>query len=137
MLTAAALAREADFFSIGTNDLVGYVMACDRGSPQVSGLYSPMQPAVLHALREVIRLGRERNIPVSLCGEAAADPRLTPLLISFGLSGFSVAAASVLAVRAAVARWTKGAADQVAEAALAMGTEAEVQAYLRQVAVEA
>ena len=137
VLTAAALAREADFFSIGTNDLVGYVMACDRGSPQVSGLYSPMQPAVLHALREVIRLGRERNIPVSLCGEAAADPRLTPLLISFGLSGFSVAAASVLAVRAAVARWTKGAADQVAEAALAMGTEAEVQAYLRQVAVEA
>ncbi len=137
VLSAAALAREADFFSIGTNDLVGYVMACDRGSPQVSGLYSPMQPAVLHALREVVRLGRERGIPVGLCGEAAADLRLTPLLISFGLTGFSVSAASVLAVRAAVARWTKAEADQVARAALALGTEAEVRAYLGQAAGEA
>lgn len=131
VLMAGKLAQEADFFSIGTNDLVGYVMACDRGSSRVASLYSPFQPAVIHALREVIRQGREHGIPVGICGEAAADPKLIPLLISFGLTSFSVSVASVLTVRAAIARWTKAEADEIAAKVLEMGTEAEIREFLK------
>lgn len=131
VLIAGDLAQEAEFFSIGTNDLVGYVMACDRGSPLVAPLYSSLQPAVIHALREVIRQGREHGIPVSMCGEAAADPKMIPLLISFGLTGFSVSASSVLAVRAAVARWTKAEADEIAGKVLGMNTETKIREFLK------
>ena len=130
---ADLLAQEADFFSIGTNDLTGYTMAADRGNGDVSYLYSPLQPSVLRMIRRIIRCGREKGIDVGMCGEAAANPMMIPLLISFGLTEFSVSAPSVLRVRKNISKWTKAEADAVAEKVMAMATEAEVTAYLASV----
>ncbi len=123
---AAHLAAVADFFSIGTNDLTGYLMACDRGNPRVAGLHSALQPAVLWCLRHIIRCGAGAGIPVSICGEAAADPRLIPLLMAFGVSSFSVSAAMVVQVRGAISRWSRAETKQLAVQALGLATEGEV-----------
>ncbi len=72
----------SDFFSIGTNDLVQYTMAADRGNPKVGYLNRPMHPAVLRSVRHIIACGKKAGIPVGMCGEAAADPLLTPLLLA-------------------------------------------------------
>ena len=130
---ADLLAKEADFFSIGTNDLTGYTMAADRGNGDVSYLYSPFQPSVLRMIRRIIKNARENNIPVGMCGEAAANPMMIPLLISFGLTEFSVSAPSVLRVRKNISKWTKAEADAVAEKVMAMTTEAEITEYLNTV----
>lgn len=98
-LTAAELAKEADFFSIGTNDLTGYVMAVDRGNQAVARLYDPMQPAVLSAIEMTIKAAKAAGIPVGMCGEGAADPRLIPYLLAWGLDEFSVSASSILKTR--------------------------------------
>ena len=130
---ADLLAEEADFFSIGTNDLTGYTMAADRGNSDVSYLYSPLQPSVLRMIRRIIKCGRAKEISVGMCGEAAANPMMIPLLISFGLTEFSVSAPSVLNVRKNISKWTKAEADAVAEKVMAMTTEEEVAAYLKTV----
>lgn len=130
---ADLLAKEADFFSIGTNDLTGYTMACDRGNSDVSYLYSPFQPSVLRMIRRIIECGRAEGIPVGMCGEAAANPMMIPLLMSFGLTEFSVSSVSVLKVRKNIAKWTKAEADAVAEKVMAMTTEKEVTDYLTSV----
>ncbi len=127
---ADVLAPEADFFSIGTNDLTGYTMSCDRGNADVAYLYSVLQPGVLRLIRRTIQCGRENGIPVGMCGEAAANPQLIPLLISFGLTEFSVSAPSVLKVRKCISKWSKTEADKIAEKVMAMKTEEEIAAYL-------
>ncbi len=127
---ADLLAKEADFFSIGTNDLTGYTMACDRGNSDVSYLYSPFQPSVLRMIKSIIENGRKNNIPVGMCGEAAANPMMIPLLMSFGLTEFSVSSVSVLKVRKNISKWTKAEADAVAEKVMAMETEKEITEYL-------
>lgn len=128
---ADLLAKEADFFSIGTNDLTGYTMACDRGNSDVSYLYSPLQPSVLRLIKNIIECGVKNNIPVGMCGEAAANPMMVPLLISFGLTEFSVSAPSVLKVRKTISQWTKQEADKVAEKVMTFATEQEVTDYLK------
>ncbi len=130
---ADLLAKEADFFSIGTNDLTGYTMAADRGNSDVSYLYSPLQPSVLRMIRRIIKCANAEGIPVGMCGEAAASPEMIPLLISFGLTEFSVSAPSVLKVRKNISKWTKAEADEIAGKVMAMTTEAEVKAYLETV----
>ena len=130
---ADLLAKEADFFSIGTNDLTGYIMAADRGNSEVTYLCSPLQPGVLRAIKRIIDCGVAEGIPVGMCGEAAADPLMTPLLMSFGLTEFSVSAPSVLKVRKNIFKWTKAEADAVAEKVMAMATEAEIREYLETV----
>lgn len=130
---ADLLAKEADFFSIGTNDLTGYTMACDRGNSDVSYLYSPLQPSVLRMIKNIIECGIKNNIPVGICGEAAANPMMIPLLISFGLTEFSVSAPSVLKVRKTISQWTKQEADKVAEKVMTFATEQEVRDYLKAV----
>lgn len=130
---ADLLAKEADFFSIGTNDLTGYTMACDRGNSDVSYLYSPLQPSVLRMIKNIIECGIKNNIPVGMCGEAAANPMMIPLLISFGLTEFSVSAPSVLRVRKTISQWTKQEADKVAEKVMTFATEQEVRDYLKAV----
>ena len=133
-LMADVFAKEADFFSIGTNDLTGYTMAVDRGNPDVAYLYSTYNPAVLRSIEWVIKAGKAEGTMVGMCGEAAADPLLTPLLLSFGLDEFSVSATSILATRKTISLWTMEEADAVAKKAMSMATEAEVQAYLKSVA---
>lgn len=127
---ADLLAKEADFFSIGTNDLTGYTMACDRGNSDVSYLYSPLQPSVLRLIKNIIECGVKNGIPVGMCGEAAANPQMIPLLISFGLTEFSVSAPSVLKVRKAISSWTKQKADEITATVMSLATEREISDYL-------
>lgn len=130
---ADILAKEADFFSIGTNDLTGYTMACDRGNNDVSYLYSPFQPGVLRLIKYIIESGRKNNIPVGMCGEAAANEMMIPLLISFGLTEFSVSAPSVLKVRKTISKWSKDEADKVTEKVMTLSTQAEIEHYFKTV----
>jgi len=132
-LTADLLAKEAAFFSIGTNDLTQYTMAVDRGNAKVENLYKTMHPAVLRSIRSVIHAAREAGIPVGMCGEAAADPALIPLLLSFGLNELSVNSASILRTRKIVSLWKHEEAEQVEQAAMALDTAQEVEAYMASV----
>ncbi len=132
-IIADMLAKEADFFSIGTNDLTGYTMACDRGNNDVSYLYSPLQPSVLRMIKRTIECGVRNGISVGMCGEAAANKLMIPLLISFGLTEFSVSAPSVLNVRKIISAWTKEDADKVATKVLEMSTQQEIVEYLKSV----
>ncbi|MDY3845552.1 MAG: phosphoenolpyruvate--protein phosphotransferase [Eubacteriales bacterium] len=125
-ILADVLAKEADFFSIGTNDLTGYTMAVDRGNADVAYLYSAFSPAVLRMIRHIISEGKKAGIPVGMCGEAAADPLLIPLLISFGLDEYSVNPTSLLATRREISRWSKQEADKIAESVMALKTEKQV-----------
>ncbi|MEE1229155.1 MAG: phosphoenolpyruvate--protein phosphotransferase [Lachnospiraceae bacterium] len=133
-LMADAFAKEADFFSIGTNDLTGYTMAADRGNPDVAYLYQTYNPAVLRSIERVIKEGKKGGAYVGMCGEAAADPLLTPLLIAFGLDEFSVSATSILNTRKTISLWTQEEAEKVAEKAMSLLTEKEVEEYLKSVA---
>lgn len=130
-LIADLLAKEADFFSIGTNDLTQYTMAVDRGNAKVAYLYSSYNPAVLRSMKNIIEAANAAGIMVGMCGEAAADPLLIPLLISFGLGEFSVSATSVLATRGTIARWSRAEADELAAKALSLATETEVAELLK------
>lgn len=130
---ADSLAAESDFLSVGTNDLTGYVMACDRGNAQVAEMYSVFQPAVLRSLRFIAHCGGKRGVPVSICGEAASDPRLIPLLMSFGIHSFSVSPGAVPGVRSVVSSWTKPQADLLAREVLKLLTLEEVMEALERV----
>lgn len=133
-LIADDLAAECDFFSIGTNDLIGYTMCADRGNDKVGYLYEVYQPAVLRSLKRIIEEGNKAGIMVGMCGEAAADPLLEPLLISWGLEEFSMSAPSILRARKTISQWTKAECDELAEKALACNTAAEVKALLESAA---
>lgn len=130
-LIADLLEKEADFFSIGTNDLTQYTMAVDRGNAKVAYLYSSYNPAVLRSMKNIIEAANAAGIMVGMCGEAAADPLLIPLLISFGLGEFSVSATSVLATRGTIAKWSRAEADELAAKALSLATETEVAELLK------
>ena len=101
-LSADALALEADFFAIGTNDLTAYTLAVDRAESEVADLYDPLHPAVLRLVQFATEAALRMRMPVSVCGEMAADPRLTPLLLGLGLRSFSMNAAAVPRVKQAV-----------------------------------
>ncbi len=130
-LIADDLAAECDFFSIGTNDLIGYTMCADRGNERVAYLYEVYQPAVLRSLKRIIAEGNEAGIMVGMCGEAAADPLLIPVLLSFGLGEFSVSAPSILRTRRIISQWTKEEADALTEKVMALKTAAGVKAALQ------
>lgn len=132
-LCADLLARESDFFSIGTNDLTQYTMAVDRGNAQVAPLYTHFQPAVLRSIRSVITAAKEAGIPVGMCGEAAADPSLIPLLMAWGLDEFSVSTSSVLSTRAGIHRWREDEVKRIAQEAMGLSTASGVEGYLKTV----
>lgn len=98
-LAADLLATEADFFSIGTNDLTMYALAIDRGNDQVAHLYDPLHPAVLRLIKMATDAANAADIPVNLCGEMAGDDRLTPLLVGLGLTELSMAATALPRVK--------------------------------------
>ncbi|MCI5738745.1 MAG: phosphoenolpyruvate--protein phosphotransferase [Ruminococcus sp.] len=133
-MTADLLAKEADFFSIGTNDLTQYTMAVDRGNSKVSALYSHYNPAVLRLIKQTAEAANRAGIPVGMCGEAAADKAFIPLLIAFGLHEFSVTPAVVLATRKTVSLWSKTDADALAERVLTLDSAEEVAAALEEAA---
>ena len=125
-MMADALAKEAAFFSIGTNDLTGYTMAVDRGNAKVAYLYSTYNPAVLRAIKRIIECGKKEGIMVGMCGEAAADSKLIPLLLAFGLDEFSVSATSVLKTRKTISDCTMDECKALADNVMACVTEEEV-----------
>ena len=117
-LMPEVFAREADFFSIGTNDLVQYVLAADRGNPAEARLYSPFQPAVLRLLDRIIRSAKAEGIPCCLCGGAAEDPEFLPLLVGMGLEEISVSIHNILNARRTVCLLDDEAAEKRAREAL-------------------
>lgn len=135
-LTSDIFAKEADFFSIGTNDLTGYTMAADRGNANVAYLYSPFNPSVLRSIKYIISEAKKSGITVGLCGEGAADPMLIPLLISFGLDEYSVTPTSVLATRREISKWSKADADEIADRVMSLSTEREVVSELERAAAQ-
>ncbi|MGP0072827.1 MAG: phosphoenolpyruvate--protein phosphotransferase [Bryobacteraceae bacterium] len=127
---ADQLAREASFFSIGSNDLIQYVMAADRTNSRVAPLADPFQPAVLRMLRETIQAGRHAGIGVCLCGEFAADTLATPVLIGMGLEEFSVSAKLIPELKQAIAHWTLPEAEAIAQAALELDSSGSIRRFL-------
>lgn len=125
-MMADALAKEAAFFSIGTNDLTGYTMAVDRGNAKVAYLYSTYNPAVLRSIKRIIECGKKEGIMVGMCGEAAADSKLIPLLLAFGLDEFSVSATSVLKTRKTISDCTMDECKALADKVMECVTEEEV-----------
>ena len=130
-MIADILAKEAAFFSIGTNDLTGYTMAVDRGNAKVAYLYSTYQPAVLRSIKRIIECGKKEGIMVGMCGEAASDPMMIPLLLAFGLNEFSMSASAILRARKMVTEYSVEELQAVADKAMSFATTAEVEDYMR------
>ncbi len=135
-LIADLLAKEADFFSIGTNDLTQYTMSVDRGNAKVAYLYSTFQPSVLRSIQHIIKCANEVGIPVGMCGEAAADPLMIPLLMSFGLDEYSVNPVLVLTARCIISKWSKAEADELTAKVMTLDSEEEILAVLKEAVKE-
>jgi phosphotransferase system enzyme I (PtsI) len=129
-LTADLLAAEAEFFSIGTNDLIQYCLAVDRTDDRVSRLYEPLHPAILRMIRLVVRAARRRRIPVAVCGEMAADPSLLTLLVGLGLTEFSMAPTAIPVAKQLLRGVSAADARRAAGRALKAGTPADVEKAL-------
>ena len=133
-LTADLLASEADFFSIGTNDLIQYCLAVDRTDDRVSRLYEPLHPAILRAIRLVVRAGRRARIPVAVCGEMAADPVLLTLLVGLGLRELSMAPTAIHLAKRVIRSMRAADARAAASRALVARTATEVEQGLNDLA---
>ncbi len=133
-LTADVLAREADFFSIGTNDLIQYTMAVDRVNELVSYLYEPLHPALLRLIGEVAQAAKRAGISVTVCGEMAGDPSVAPVLLGLGIHELSMSAVAIPEVKSVVRAMTLAGARELVERVLTLPTaddvRAAVQAYL-------
>lgn len=127
---AELLARHADFFSIGTNDLTQYVMAADRGNPQVSQLVTPLQPAVLSMIARTIEAAHHAGIRVGMCGEMAGNPKFTELLTGLGIDELSMSAVNIAAVKAQLRRCQWRAATTKAARLLTLSDSAQISAGL-------
>ena len=130
-LMAGAFAREVDFFSIGTNDLVQYTLAVDRTNERVASLYTPIHPAVLKLIRDVARAGRRRDIPVSCCGQSAADPAFAALLLGLGVRTISATGSSLPMLKKTIRGLTVSRCERIAQKAISFDSEAEAASYVR------
>lgn len=135
-LLADIFAKEVDFFSIGTNDLIQYTMSVDRGNVKIAGLYSPFSPAVLRSINRIITEGKKAGIMVGMCGEAAADPLLIPVLLAWGMDEFSMSASSILKSRQIISRCDSKDLKAKVDKVLEMSTENEIKEYLKKLTEE-
>jgi phosphotransferase system enzyme I (PtsI) len=124
------LARELDFLSIGTNDLIQYTLAVDRSNEHVASLYQPLHPAILHTLRRVADAGEHGGASISVCGEMAADPRYVAMLIGAGLRHLSMAPLSIPAVKNAIRRLDSVSARELFDSCLRLSCASEIEARL-------
>lgn len=129
-IIADILAKETDFFSIGTNDLIQYSLAIDRSNENVSYLYEPLHPALLRLLKNVIDAGKAAGIPVALCGEMAADPIYAVVLIGLGLEIFSMNPSSIPVVKNVVRAVRYRDCRRIAEIALQKRTAQEIEEFV-------
>jgi phosphotransferase system enzyme I (PtsI) len=140
-LTADVLAREVDFFSVGTNDLVQYTLAADRNNEHVANLYNPTDPAVLRLIRMVVQAGqkeqgrrRERGLrpfEVNVCGEMSGEPLYVPLLVGLGLRQLSATPRKIPEIKRIIRELKVTEAEEVARVALGLDTASQVNSYLR------
>lgn len=130
-LMAGSFAREVDFFSIGTNDLVQYTLAVDRTNERVASLYTPIHPAVLKLIRDVARAGRRHEVPVSCCGQSAADPAFAALLLGLGVRTISATGSSLPMLKKTIRGLTVSRCERIAKKAISFDSEAESASYVR------
>jgi len=135
--TADLLAPLVQFFAVGTNDLIQYLLAVDRVDPRVSSLYEPLHPAVLRTIDGVVRAATAHSIPVSICGEMAADPLQALLLVGLGVRELSMSPVAIAGVKAALRAASAGRLEPVARASLSLATADEIGAMLRRELAEA
>jgi phosphotransferase system enzyme I (PtsI) len=133
-LTAFTLARDVDFFSIGTNDLIQYTLAVDRGNELVSTLYSAADPAVLRLIRTVIQDAHKAQIDISVCGEMASEPEHIMLLLGMGVRIISLAPPMIPEIKQIIRSVTIEDCNNVARKILAMNSERQISNYLRDAA---
>jgi phosphotransferase system enzyme I (PtsI) len=129
-IIADLLARECDFLSIGTNDLVQYSLAVDRSNHALSSLYTPTHPGIIRLIKHVVSEANQLGIPVAICGEVAADPRFTPLLLGLGVHELSVASRYIPIVKNAIRCTSIVAASKLAEKALTLSCASEIEHLL-------
>jgi phosphotransferase system enzyme I (PtsI) len=127
---AEDLALEVDFFSVGTNDLVQYLLAVDRGNPRISALYEPAHPAVVRTLERIFKAARQHGVAAAVCGELAGDPVWAPLLIGLGAHELSMAPPAIPEVRFVLRHSTKEELTQLAQRALALSECTAIKALL-------
>ncbi len=130
-VTVDILAKEVDFFSIGTNDLCQYTLAVDRMNEKITHLYDPFNPGVLRLISNVIEQGRKHHIHVGMCGEMAGDPLAALLLLGMGLDEFSMSAAAIPAIKNIIINHSEADAKQVCQKVMAMDSSDEITAYLK------
>jgi phosphotransferase system enzyme I (PtsI) len=121
------LAKEADFFSIGTNDLIQYSIAIDRNNDDVAYLYSPYHPSILRAMKMVVDSAQKENIPVAVCGSAAGEPHMTPLLLGMGIRELSMAPNSIPFIKAAIRTLNTKETEDLFEKAIGYTTAEEIE----------
>lgn len=130
-LMAPTFAREVDFFSVGTNDLVQYTLAVDRTNENVADLFSPAHPAVLKLVRDVIRAARRRDVPVSCCGEAAGDIEFATLLMGLGVRTLSVSPGNVPGIKRLVRSISIDRCERLVKKAISFDSDTQVSMYVR------
>ncbi|MEJ2199588.1 MAG: phosphoenolpyruvate--protein phosphotransferase, partial [Desulfuromonadaceae bacterium] len=129
-LIADLLAREVDFFSVGTNDLIQYYLAVDRGNEHVAYLYEPMHPAILRALQAICREARAAGIPVGMCGEMASDPLYTLVLLGLGFDELSMNPPNIPRVKEILRQVRKTEGTELLAALLQLSTGSECNRFL-------
>ncbi len=135
-ICAESLAEHADFFSIGTNDLVQYTLAVDRGNERIAHLYEPCNPAVLLLIRHIIVSAKKKNVPVSVCGELAGDPAFASLLFALGADSLSMTSGAIPEIRYLLRRTTSAELEQLVTQVYAETNPQKISAILKDFAVE-
>ena len=130
-MMADQFAKEVDFFSIGTNDLIQYTLAADRSDPAVAKLFSSGDPAILRMLKSILQAAEENNIPVSVCGQMGSEPKYIPLLLGLGFKQLSVSPQAILEVKQIIRSLSMSDAKEIAQKALSLDTARNVESFLR------
>ncbi len=128
---ADLLAKEADFFSVGTNDLIQYSLAIDRSNEHLAAMYQPLHPAVLRSLRQVVGAAHKAGIPACICGEMAGDPFFLPILLGLGFDELSMNASTIPRVKQMVRRCSRERAKEIADACFSFATADEIEEFLK------
>ncbi len=132
VMIASDLAKECDFFSIGTNDLIQYSLAVDRNNPHVTHLYEPAHPAILRMLKKIAESAKKAKITCSICGEMASDPLFTEFLIGIDLENFSMSSISIPQIRTLITAINYNEAKELADKVLSLPTAVEIKEVLKE-----
>jgi len=135
-ILAEDFAKEVNFFSIGSNDLTQYTLACDRGNPRVANIFKPLHPAVLKLIKSTVDAGHLQDIWVGLCGELGSETIAIPVLLGLGLDELSVCPASVPEVKSVIRHLTMAECHEIASKVLSMSSAGEVEGYLTSIIKE-